>query len=311
MNWLGKTLTTDWRRRLLAYFSVLLLVVQAGCSAMSQRAHRADKSIAAREQGQLGWQYLQRGQLNEAAARLTHAIEDCPEDVRLRHDLAIVRREQSRSEEAIAEMQIAVNQSGGEPAWLVELARMQMDKGDLAEAWASADRALERQPSLASAWQVRGDVLTRTGRHAEALTDYHRAIAEGGESPELLMQVADAYRLMGRPRRALSTLQRLADTVPMENQPREMRLAQALAYQALDRHEEALTHFDQARKIQGDQPLLLTQLAISQWHTGDVDNARRTLLSASAAHPDDPRILAVLAEWEQAQDAARNVIASR
>ena len=282
------------------YLGVGLLFVVAftGCRGLATRGPKATQAIAAREQGQLGLQFLQRGKLDEAEVRFAHAIENCPEDVRLRHDLAVVRREQGRMEEAIVEMQRAVGQSGGEPAWLAELATMQLSHGDLDGARQSADKAIERQPSLASAWQVRGDVFNKSGRHEDALRDYHRALSEGGDSPELLMQVADTYRMLGRPRRALSTLQRMASNFAPEDHPPQLPFARALAYQALDRHDEALPHFLIAQEQQGSQPLLLTQMAISQWQVGSRDAARASLTLASQIEPQNPRIIALLTEWQ-------------
>jgi len=282
-----------------------LIVVAGGCSSLSslsKRSPKQDQAVAAREQGQLAQQYLHRGKLDEAEARFKHAIENCPDDVRLRHDLAIVRKKQGRVPEAISEMKKAVSQSGGEPEWLSELAKMQLSQGDLIGAWESADRAIERDPSLACAWRVRGDVFRQSSRLEDALRDYQRAVAEGDESPEMLMDVAEVYGWLGRPRRALSTLHRLTDSIPVEQHPRQLAHHRALAYQSLARHEEAIRDFQLARDIQGDDAHLLTQLAISQWELGETATAQQTLSIASELAPRNPQITSLLAHWQQEQD---------
>lgn len=293
--------------RSLAVAAALAACLVTGCCALPGRCPKEAESIAAREQGQLGLQFLHRGKLEEAEVRFAHALENCPEDVRLRHDLAVVRRKQGRTTEAIAEMQKAVGSSGGEPEWLAELASMQLAAGDLAGAWQSADRAVERQPSLAAAWKVRGNILKQTGRFDDALRDYHRALAEGEDTPELLMQVADVYRVQARPRRVLSTLQRLADANPPESHPAQLPYARALAYQALARHDEALPHFESARAAMGDHPDLLQQMAKTEWAVGNRVAARGTLQLASDLVPQNPQIVGLLAEWDRLLEAPPRV----
>lgn len=296
--------------RILTASLALVVCVFTGCCALPGRCPKESESIAAREQGQLGLQFLHRGKLQEAEVRFEHALENCPEDVRLRHDLAVVRRQQGRTTEAIAEMQKAVGSSGGEPEWLAELAAMQLTAGDLAGAWQSADRAVERQPSLAAAWRVRGDIRKQTGRFDDALRDYHRALAEGENTPELLMQVADVYRVQARPRRVLSTLQRLSDAHPVENHPAQLPYARALAYQALARHDEALPHFELARSAMGDHPDLLTQMAKTQWAVGHRSAARSTLQRASDLVPGNSQIAGLLTEWGQSSEDSPRVAAT-
>lgn len=288
--------------RLSLTLCAVLVAFFSGCCGLSKRCPSQDQAVAAREQGQLALQYLHRGKLDEAEARFTHAIENCPADVRLRHDLAVVRRKQGRVPEAIEEMKKAVSQSGGEPEWLSELGTMQLQQGDLIGAWESADRAIERDPSLACAWRLRGDVFRQSSRLEDALRDYQRALAEGGESPDILMDVAEVYAWLGRPRRALSTLQRLTDSTALEKHPPQLAHHRGLAYQALGRHKEAIQDFVRAREVQGENPQLLTQLAISQWETGDWTTAQQTLLTASKLAPQNPQIISLLAGWQREQD---------
>lgn len=290
------------RQKVRLTVAAAMLAFLSGCCGLSRRCPSQAQASAAREQGQLALQYLHRGKLDEAEVRFAHAIENCPEDVRLRHDLSVVRREQGRIPEAIEEMKKAVSQSGGEPEWLSELATMQLSQGDLIGAWESADRAIERNPSLACAWRVRGDVFKKSSRFEDALRDYHRALAEGDESPDVLMDVAEVYGRLGRPRRALSTLQRLIDRAPVEQHPRQLSHHRALAYQALARHEEAVQDFERARELQGDNPQLLTQLAISQWELGDQSAAHETLYTASQMAPQNPRIISLFAQWQKEQE---------
>lgn len=304
-------ITNAFCSRNLTVAVTLAACLVTGCCALPGRCPKESESIAAREQGQLGLQFLHRGKLQEAEVRFAHALENCPEDVRLRHDLAVVRRQQGRTAEAIAEMQKAVGSSGGEPEWLAELAAMQLAAGDLAGAWQSADRAVERQPSLAAAWKVRGNILKQTGRFDDALRDYHRALAEGEDTPELLMQVADVYRVQARPRRVLSTLQRLSDAHPPENCPTQLPYARALAYQALARHDEALPHFELARSAMGDHPDLLTQMAKTQWAVGHRVAARTTLQLASDLVPQSPQIAGLLTDWSRALEAPPRVAATQ
>lgn len=310
------TLTAESRRslRTMALGFLMLFVAASGCCTLSRRCANDEENIAAREQGQLGMQSMQSGKLGEADARLSHAIKKCPDDVRLRHSLATLRRKQGRMDDAVAEMEKAVDLAGGEPEWLAELASMQFAEGEYENAWNSTERALQQQPSLAAAWHVRGEVLKQGGNLNEALREYHRALAVDGADEEqqskTLMQVADIYRLQSRPRRALSTLQRLSNC-SREHQPPELTYAKALAYQALSRHEEAIEQFEQARTVYGNQPPLLAQLAVSLWQVGDAVAARNTLQTAAELDPADPLVQRLSAEWQTPSESQPQVATAR
>lgn len=61
-------------------------------------------------------------------------------------------------------------------AWL-GLARVHAEEGRLEEALQAADRAVERRAGEADVWYARGEIRRALGRHAEASSDYARAIS--------------------------------------------------------------------------------------------------------------------------------------
>jgi tetratricopeptide (TPR) repeat protein len=247
---------------------------------------------------------MHRDRLQEAHARFAKALETCPDDVDCRRNLARVLWKQDQPELAIEEMDAAIPASGGKPDWTVELGQMLFAQQEYPQALECAERALESCQELPAAWRLQGDVYQRTNRPTDALQAYHRALASGDRSAFVMSQIASIYRAQGRPRRALSTLQRLEDELPEAEHPERLALWQGIALQSLGRHEDAIDRFVSARGELGNDPELLVLLAESQVTTGQLDGARETIQLASAVECDDPRI-AQLVAYIDSHDASR------
>lgn len=254
-----------------------LLVATAGCCCGLKRRAPFDKDVvAARELARRGQDALLRDSLPEAHGYFARALKTCPDDTDARFHLAKVLWQQGQAEQAIEEMDAAVRGSGGDPVWRVELGKMLLAQEEHEGALESAARALERSPELAAAWRLQAGALQATGQSEPALQAYHRALSCGDQSAFVLMQIAELYRDQGRPRRALSTLQRLEDELPAEEHPQQLAFLQGLACSALDRHEDAVDHLTVARQQLGDQPKILFHLAAAQFSAGQPKQARET-----------------------------------
>ncbi len=271
-------------------------MLQTGCRALPWRCPSDDRVIAAREQGRLGTDSLVKGRLNEAEVRFEHALDRCPHDYQIRHDLATVYWKQGKQREAIDAQTEAIRASGDKSAWVVELGDMLLETGDAVAALQSAEHAIMVSPDLGEAWRLRGDIMKRQGDLEQAVSNYHRAVSGGADESHVLFELADIYRLQNRPRRALATLHRLAESVPAEAQPPRIDYLKAIAYQALGRHDEAIPHFEQALRLEAQRPDILFLLARSQWESGHADAARQSALQAAQQLPGDVRIQQFLAE---------------
>ena len=81
------------------------------------------------------------------------------------------------------------------------------------------------------------------GKLDRALADYHRALGYAPSDPEILLEVAEVYRRMNKPQRALETLQSLDDTYSPGEEPSEVLRLMGLAYEALGRREDGADVF--------------------------------------------------------------------
>ena len=95
---------------------------------------------------------------------------------------------------------------------------------------------------LASAWQLRGDVLRERGELDDSLGCYHRALGHQENSLDAQLAIADIYQMQRRPQRALATLEAAADRY-VSQVPAEICWRQGIAQKALGRYEDAVKSF--------------------------------------------------------------------
>src|SRR5262245_19137922 len=231
-----------------------------GCR--SFRSHKvSDESIAAARQLSLqGIDAQQRGHWDRAEMLFAAAILKCPGDERARFGYAESLWQRGAREQAVVHMEEAVRLSGNDPERLVRLGQMYRQSGDLPLAGREADRAIANNPTLASAWALRGQVWQGQGNRAEALTSYHRALSYQQPLPEVQLAVAEIYEQENRPQRALATLQALAATYPAGQVPPEVSHREGLALHALGRHQDGERALARADAV-GRQPAVVAASA--------------------------------------------------
>lgn len=282
----GTSAEANWY---LACLALGLILVCGGCLTLVRRSPAKEDVVAARELSRLGLEALDRGRLVEAEARFKHALQKCPHDVHARHHYARALWERGQREQAIEEMDTAVRNSGGDPEWAVELGQMLLAQNELDSAEECCQRALDIDHRRPDGWALHGEISKARGDVTAAQRAYHRALSCGPADPAVLLKLAELYRIQGRPRRALSTLQRLAEET-RDAPPPQLCYLQGVALQALARHEEAIEQFTAARQQLGDQPELLLMLAESQFQAGQIDAAQGTLQLAAKIIPRDSRV---------------------
>jgi len=86
----------------------------------------------------------------------------------------------------------------GDPEGGIALARVELGAGRDAEALAALDRVLAARPSAAPACSLRGVILARQDRSAEAEADLRRALREDPEDDESRYTLALVYLVAGR-----------------------------------------------------------------------------------------------------------------
>jgi tetratricopeptide (TPR) repeat protein len=266
--------------------------------------HRTSHIVATREHSRLGMDAMQSGNLAEAEVRLRHALKSCPNDAEAHHHLAEVLRRQGRAADAIPHLQNAVKLSGGDPEWTVALGELLLESGDFNTAGIHAQAALERRPQLGRAWALQGDVLRSHRDYDNCLSSYHRAL--DCEEPYLpaLAKAAEVYHQQGKYQRELASLRRYMAEESSDLLPQDLELRQALALQAMQRHEEAIPLFAEAEAKMGDHPEILLRSAESHLASGHLVVAEQKIATATQLQPSHPQLAALTSMVEKLKTQA-------
>lgn len=268
-----------------------------GC-ASGWRRPAADTAVLSRQLSLRGVDAVADERWGDAENWFRQAIETCPANEQARRQFADILWKQGRRAEALGEMEEAVRLSGGDATMMVELGRMYLDQGYPEHAERQVRRALQLQPQLAPAWALLGDVAAQQQRLDEALTHYHRALSYQPDYVAVQTATAQLYRRQGRPRRALSTLDAIAERRGPNAVPQEVLVIRGLALQELGRLDEAVETLASAVPQGPPNSDLYYQLAQAHWAAGDPSSARLAAQEALRLSPQHPSSLELLAQLE-------------
>lgn len=246
--------------------------------------------VQARQLSLGGIDAMQQDQWEKAEWLFKKAIEKCPADERAHQQFAEALWHRDARAKAIEHLERSVELSGGDPHRRVRLGEMYLAENQIEKAWQQAEAAIESQRKLASAWALRGDILRKQGRLQEAVANYHRALSEQPQYPQVQLAAAGVYRELNRPRRALATLEVLATQYPPSEVPQEVLLQQGLALKAMDRYDDAVMMLSAASR-RGEPTLdILYHLSEAQLAAGDTANARLAARQALDLAPHNEQI---------------------
>jgi Flp pilus assembly protein TadD len=181
-----------------------------------------------------------RDKWDQAEGLFVQAAQISREDVPARHQYARALWRRGARQDAIAVMAQAVQLSGSDPQLHVELGEMYFTVGDVERAHQHAAAAIRGNPKSAAAWALQGDLRRRQDDNMGALAAYHRALSLQPGFPRVQLEVADLYLRQEHPRRALATLDRLAQSYPSDTVPGDVCYRQGIALLELKRYGEAV-----------------------------------------------------------------------
>ena len=187
--------------------------------------------------------FHQSGKLAEAGRLYGEILEQEPENSTARQLLALVRLQEGRDGDALAEIDAALAITPNAAEALATKGNILIKLGRWEDALAYFDRAIARKPGYAEAFYNRGNCRQHLGRHEEAVADYTSVLAlQPGYEPALTNR-GNARNALGRFDQALADYQRVVEFHPGD--------AIALYHRAgalggLRRHEEALAGYDAA-----------------------------------------------------------------
>lgn len=132
--------------------------------------------------------------------------------------------------------------------WL-QRAMEQINKGDLNEAIAAYDRALELEPEIAPAWYNRGSLLGNLGKLPEALTSFQKVVEINPEDSVAWNDIGNTLYKLQRWEEALEAWDK---AIAIKSDYYQAWYNRACALEHLHRTPEAKTSYQQALNINPD-----------------------------------------------------------
>lgn len=145
---------------------------------------------------------LAQGGLVEAEAALHHAIILAPEHVAARQALFGLLLEQQRKDEARTLLAAGLAMLPGHTTWAMNLARLQMEKGDAAGAWETLQASLAGAQNNGEYQAFCGTVLQRLGRSKDAIEYFHAALRTNAGEGRWWLGLALVLESAGHPAEA-------------------------------------------------------------------------------------------------------------
>ncbi len=244
------------------------------------------RSLAAsRQLSQQGMAAIEQRQWDRAEDLLAQAVRTCPSNAEARRAYAEALWNRGHREEALAQLQEATRLEPRDAALRVRMAEWQLALGRTDRAMQSVQEALDLDAKLPPAWAVRARICRALGDREQALANYHRALAHQPSDRAIQWELAELYRELDEPQRALVVLQALAESYPPGEEPQSVLYAQGVALLELGRPEDAVESLAAAAGRGTANPEVLYQLAEAQWQAGRGSLALETANRSLALDP--------------------------
>lgn len=276
--------------------------VQWGCRTLRTNRHTRNLTLA-RQLSRRGAGLLEQENYREAGPLFGEALEHSAADERAHWGMAQVCWQRGEHERAIDHMAKAGELDGQNPDFFVRLGEMHLASGNLDEALKQADMVLRQKRQHSLAWALKGavhkaralrevDPKTREDEYNAALDCYQLALTHDSNNSAARIQVAEIYRSIGKPHRALATIDYLADGHTIQSLPARAWMVKGQALSDLGEGTDAQDCLRQASMCAdpADNELLL-RLAHEQHKTGNSGEARLLLGMVLRNNPNDPGAL--------------------
>lgn len=283
---------------------ILLLIAFGGTGCRSLRSQRHIQKLSeARVLSLEGASHLEQENYQEARTLFSEALKHSPEDERAHWGMAEVLWKQGEFTPAAQHMAQATSISGENPDLLVRLGEMYLSEGSLPEALDQAERALARNRQHPEAWALKGQILRAQNELEESLECYLRALSYKPNNPSSRVALAEIYNVMGRPQRALATLDKLADDQSAELIPAKAWLQKGQAWSILGQTADAKKCWRHAALCANDSETdLLLELAKIQYSAGELAESRLCLGRALRNNPNNPLALSFQQQLDESFD---------
>lgn len=280
---------------------IFFALLASGCRLPGHDGSTPNALLSCRRLSQQGVAALERGEQQTAESLLTKAVAACPVDAEARRHYAESLWRRGARSEAVAQMEEAGRLAGEDASLWTRLAEMHLSQGHTEQAWQSVERALEIDPKLPEVWLIRGGILRTAGRHREALVDQLRALRYAPRDRRILLDVAELYRELNEPERALQTLQTLSETYSPGEEPGRVLFLQGLAYVALGRYDDGAASLAAAVTRENPTPEMYYRWGAAELLAGNPAKAAAAARQALAMQPEHAACRELLQRIELAE----------
>ena len=260
----------------------LVLAMLPGCRSLRGYKIVSDAVANCRQLSRDGVSALELGHSDEACTLFAQAVESSPTDVDARRQLAEALWKEGRLVEAANQMEQAVRLDPGHAPTVIRSGEMLLATGNVQRAMQRAEQAVGLDSTQAGAWALRGRIHHRQGNAPEALADLLQALYYAPQDARVLLEVAEVQHQLGRPHRCLTTLHHLNELYPPGEEPQRSLWLEGLAYQAVNRPDDAATSLASAAQRGAPNADLLYALAEAERAAGRSDAAVSTIRQAIA-----------------------------
>lgn len=246
-----------------------LCLALSGCRTLNSRQGPIPQTVATcRQLTQQGVNAMERGDWKRAESLLARAVQTCPSDPDARRQYAEALWRRGAMREALSQLEEASKVVSEDPALAVRKGELYLALGQTEPARQMVDESLRLEPKFGPAWALRGRVASAAGQSRQALADYQRSLGYAPDKEEVAILVAETYRQLNQPQRALLALQAIADNYSPGEEPQQVMYLEGLALVALGRHDDAVQSLTQAAHGERSTAEILCRLAEAELLAG-------------------------------------------
>lgn len=274
----------------------------SGCMSLRHRGPVSESVATCRELCCQGVAAAESGQTAQAESLLLRAIEASPADKISRQHLANVLWQRGAKNEALLQIEAAVQLDPTDATLLVRSGEMLLATGAQERALDRANKAVGLAPRLATAWALRGRAYWQTGNPDRALADFQRSLQFAPAETKVLIELAALYRERGQHHRCLTTVHHLLDSFPLGEEPQFVLLLQGRVLADLERWPEARESLVAASKRgtpNVDVFFELAQVELKAGYPAAAQTAARQALVTDGSHGPSRELLAQIASAAQ------------
>lgn len=229
-------------------------------------------------------------QADHAEKFFTDAVHSDSKNVEARLKLADLYRKRDATNAAIEQLEACRKYAPKDVAVMVKLGECYADVQKNTSAMQLADEALRAERDSIGAWKLKARLNWQAKRYIDAITDLQRGLRLDPRDQEIRRNMAELYTIVGKPLRALTTLDMVAEEYDDSTVPDQLLIDQALALKKMNRNDEAISRLKIGFERNGFSEDLAEMYVASLMDEGDVGGALQAIQLAGRQFPDSPRL---------------------